>query len=303
MLSACAEPYVDPDNGRPLDPELRDVPTAALLDDAHKRGGRGRSPWQATAYESRWMAERMSREPPAPPLQDHVCAAFEGAPDLIDIKVASDPTPDPVPLMIPAAYFTPGDARRRAGPGVDGIVDFTFWHHDLAPYGLWRQIFSLQKEPMDYVSVLLSGGRLVVDGEVVQDEGQRLFELYISRILPEAVIGPERDRPITSDLPNLTYEPSLGLWRVPTNPNAYHDPKGTFLAFDQNGTLTDYIDCKAGPGGGNCGHEMKLRYLQPRVTYDHELLAGWRQFKADTATFLDCAAKAHDQTTTEGAYR
>ena len=262
---------------------------AAMLDDTAKRGGRGPSPWKADDLNTRRL-EWMTREPPAPPLQDDACDAFDGG-DLIEVKLASDYSPVPYGLMLPPGYAWSGFEEDYRRVEVEGVFLMKAWQHDFAPFSFGRTKYSSAKTPGDDMSFLVRGGG--------GGPGDAL-DLFTRRFAaPDAfsVEGPGYDLQAAAE--RAGFDDEMGAWRIRFHRHIGNAEAGIWIAFHEDGSVSDLINCGVirvtGQVKATCNHEMAFadQHIGLKATYDVGLATDWRRLRALTERFFGCARAAY----------
>ena len=277
---ACAQEAEPGVERAPLTAEER-AEVERLLDDTAKRGGRGASPWQQSVRNSLYAAWNMNQEPPAPPLQAEVCAAFGGEHELVEVTLSNYAMQTPLTILIPAPYFYPGNIDRHRADADDGSTRVAAWHHDFAPFDMRAHLYSLGKQPNDHMSLLVSGGLGGAD--------DLLGDLAAIKLRPP---GGDEDATVEDVVAEAGYDEAMGAWRIPLHSRTEY---GSWIAFDDEGRVTDLIGCPRGETNHRCWHEMHFGPFGPRMTYDYKLVGNWRDYRAMVVEFLTCARRAADE--------
>lgn len=254
-------------------------PLPPIPDDAYKRGGRPASQWEERATINERIRTRNVNEPPAPPLLDHPCALFDGTEELIELKLASDATPEPVGLLVPAPYL-PSRSRYRATE-VEGVALLSFWVHDLAPFVKARKIYSLAKTPADDITML---ARRSPDGTVDFDLRKELAPTVY-----------EREQINLTDPDHYTFIPELFLLEVHTEKGGVLNSSDVtgYTRLRPDGHASDFIYCRKARDNHRCHHRMAFGQVSLKISYDHAFLPEWARIRSEVEMFIGCARAAY----------
>lgn len=271
----------------PLTQEERD----ALLDDEHKRAGRGPSPWKPRIRENDVAARRASTEPPAPPLIDDPCALFETTKRLVEVQLVNDYEPVPYRIMVPVEYVWGVSRPRQKGAKITGALLMDAWAHDFAPYETGRDVFGLKKTPNDHLTLLVRGG---TGGP---EDGLDVLARYVAvedMTRSDEIVPLEVAR-------RAGFDDATGFYRyVAKGGDVFAMPLNRRIGFGDEGSVTDLIWCSEGPYNSRCTHEMKIGSVRPKVTYDLALFPQASRFRTMTERFFGCARAAYEDQTTLG---